>query len=109
MTNIFVLIARRTVAALFPSVPYADRARVLAAMEGRSLTPAPGLRGEAQPGAGDDLVGGAEAGGTSAPPAGRRIPPVEDLRNWRPDARHRWEFHDRHLAEVVDRWKQATS
>ncbi|NUO57278.1 MAG: hypothetical protein HOV78_11470 [Hamadaea sp.] len=46
----------RAAALLFPSVPPADRAVVLAAMEGRAIeTPVTGVRGEAHPVAGHNL------------------------------------------------------
>lgn len=71
---------RRLARALFPSVPYADRARILAAMEGRDLK-------ANQP---------------------RPTDPVnpELLLNWRAHPQHRWEFHDARLADLLDRWSK---
>ena len=60
MTPLWVLFARkaadtlvRVLDSLFPMVDPADQARLLAAMEGRDQAPAPGVRGEAHPGAGN--------------------------------------------------------
>lgn len=74
--------ARRLARVLFPSVPYADRARVLAAMEGRDTQ---------QP---------------AARPYAADTP--ELLLNWRAHPQHRWEFHDTRLADLLDRWSKET-
>lgn len=65
---------RAVAKALFPSVPPADQARVLAAMEGRDYqAPAAPPHAEAAPG-------------------------------WRADPANRWELDDTRLADLVDRW-----
>lgn len=105
MTPLWKLVTRRAgaaVAALFPSVPPADQARVLAAMEGRDYqSPAPTSGGEASTGAGREPEGSASSG---ASPSGSHTPHVEVLLNWRAHPSHRWEFTDTRLADVVDRW-----
>jgi hypothetical protein len=60
MTPLWVLVARkaadtlvRVLDSMFPMVDPADQARLLAAMEGRDQAPAPGVLGEAHPGAGN--------------------------------------------------------
>jgi hypothetical protein len=98
----------RLLAALFPSVPPADQAIVLAAM-----TPAPGACGEAAPGAGHSP--GGEVAPTETSPARSRSsvvepsmprPPANEvLLNWRAHPTHRWEFSDTHLGALVDRWR----
>lgn len=110
MTNIFLLMARRTAAVLFPSVPRADQALVTAAMQQPyPETPATRCEGEAQRVAGHGPADGADSP-VLAPSAGSRpLPPAEDLRNWRAHPAHRWEFSDEHLGELVVRWKSATS
>lgn len=109
----------RILDALFPSVPPLDQVRVLAAMEGRSLTPAPGHAGEGWPGAGHTPEDGRKApsSGTevlsdSTPARGSAwsasrspVPEVEDLRNWRAHPSHRWEFADTHLGALLDLWR----
>lgn len=109
MTNIFVLIARRGIAALFPSVPVRDRLLIAAAMRDPYPSyeaPVPGCAwGSAWPGAGDDPEGGV-AGSSTASSGNSRpgLPQVENLRNWRPAVEHRHLFADQPLAAMVDTW-----
>lgn len=61
----------RVLDALFPSVPPASQARILAAMQGRTYqTPAPGVRGEAHPGPGQTSGVNGGQGLSSFPPGG---------------------------------------
>ncbi|SDC45112.1 hypothetical protein [Nocardioides lianchengensis] len=110
MTNLVILIARRTAAVLFPSVPPRDRARILAAMQDPyPQTPATSCEWEARPVAGHGPVDGAALPDRAPSTGSRSIPPAEDLRNWRAHPVHRWEFSDQHLDALVGRWKSATS
>lgn len=108
MTAVSVVLAARRVRAalkvLFPSVPPADQARILAAMEGRDYqSPAHTHGGEAGAGA-EREPGGRPSSGDQSP--GSYTPHVEVLLNWRAHPSHRWEFTDTRLAEVVDRWSR---
>lgn len=107
MTSIAVLAARRVrgaLKALFPSVPPADQARILAAMEGRDYqSPAPTSGGEAGTGAGRE-PGSRPSSGDQHP--GSHTPHAEVLLNWRAHPAHRWEFTDTRLADLVDRWSR---
>lgn len=114
MNPLRVLAARRVRAALvvlFPSVPPADRARVLAAMEGRDYqSPASKPGGEAGTGAGRGPGGEAPSVASSPGPHAPHAPHAEDLLNWRAHPTHRWEFTDTRLADLLDRWtREATS
>lgn len=109
MRNLIARALRSVARTLFPSVPAADRARVLAAMEGRTYqSPAPTPGGEAGPGAGREPGGAATS--TPATPPGPHAPHAEVLLNWRAHPAHRWEFSDTRLADLIDRWtREATS
>lgn len=78
MTNVLLLAARRTAAALFPSVPLKDRALILAAMQDPH-TPATGREGEATLAAGHGPVGGVDSP-VLAPPTGPRTSRAEVAR-----------------------------
>lgn len=77
----------RVLAWWFPSVPPADQARVLAAMEGRTPSPAPDVCGEAASGAGQTPEGEVtESSLVTEAYLNEPRPPVhagEDLRYWR--------------------------
>lgn len=104
------IVVRRALAAWFPSVPPADQAIVLAAMENPyPQTPTHGPGGEAGPWVGQTPEGedgapapvvAVEATKTPRPP----VPAREDLPTYRPHPCHRWEFADGRLATLLDRW-----
>ena len=89
------VVARRTLAYLFPSKPPDLTADAYAATQ----TPARGPGGEAGP-----WVGHAPESGTATP----RPPAVhpEVLLNYRPHPAHRYEFDDRKLAALLDQWRR---
>ena len=115
----------RALARLFPSVPPAQQARLLAAMEARTMTPAPGARGEARPGAGTlsapTFQGADQPEGEVTAPAARHRgsehrdaspsgpPAIETCLSWQPHPSHADEFTDAWLNHLLDRWKGPTT
>ena len=94
----------RILAFLFPSVPPADQARVLAAMEGRTYqSPVVGARGSASA-AGQSPEDGDGCSPSTGPSPFSGPPACETALYWRPHPSRTTEFTDEWLGHLLDRW-----
>lgn len=105
----------RVLAWLFPSVPPAEQAIVLAAMEGRTQTPVVGARGRASatgqttaieptPGGGAASEDGTGAVLSSVAVPFSGAPACETQVAFYPHPANRWDLSDDRLWTLVDRW-----
>lgn len=88
---------------LFPSVPYRDQARVLAAMEGRTLSPVSERLGEGRDEAGQSEGGDGRSLSFSPLPSSG-APACERDQSTPVHPACRIHLEDHHLARLLDQW-----